>query len=253
MRRASCRGGHAGAPHRRADRSQPDGTALGHRDVDPAIRRRCRGHEGRHSGHAQDHAGPSLPREARGSERRRPQPPVRPPRRRARQGQPPRRVSVDRRRRLPGARSDGPARGGRVRHARSGTGRDRGRRRRDPARQHDGRRALRGGRRRRGPVRGSRRRAASASTPFVPSPRPASTRSPSARSPILPVHSTSPWRSHDSRLVPPVCTRRSVPSLARRTPSSSPTTTSCRRSRTLPTTSATRSGSRARRPRPMRT
>ena len=137
--------------------------------------------------------GPARAREARGRVRRRQEPPLRSRRRRAGEGQPSRGRGLDSRRGRAAARGDRSAHRGRMRHARPGLRGAGGGGRRDPPRQHDAGGAGGARLRSRGDRRGSKHPAASRSRPSARSPRPASTRSRSAPSPIPPVHSTSHW------------------------------------------------------------
>ena len=127
-----------GDPGRRARGAQLPRPALRRGHAHRALRPGGRGHGRAHPRHAQDHAGPARAREGGRARGRRHQPPPRPLRRGARQGEP---LGAGRRGgggHSPGARrgSRRRDRGGRVRDPRRGGGGAGGRRGADPARQH---------------------------------------------------------------------------------------------------------------------
>ena len=107
-------------PDRRARRAQLPRSSLRDRDAHAPLRRCDRRHGRVGPRHAQDDARPPRAREVRRCLRRRPQPPLRPRRRGAGEGQPPARRRLGVRGRGARAGRDGAADRGRVRHARPG-------------------------------------------------------------------------------------------------------------------------------------
>ncbi len=134
-----------------------------------------RGHGRDDPRHAQDDAGAARAGEGRRARGRRRQPPRRPLRHGAHQGEPRRARRRRRRGRARRARGlPGPAAGGRVQHARAEVREAlEAQRAAHPARQHEPRRAARRRRPRSPGAPSSRRRAASSSTRSGPTPRPA--------------------------------------------------------------------------------